>query len=231
VRTFREPGVAEFKGKFRRVPVTEIVLHETVTRDVKTTVRVLQKRHLGVHFIIGPDGSITQHADPALVRLEHAAPHNGASVGIEIVNPVEVRFMRLGLPWDTYINAPWAVGRKYVLPTWSQAEAAAQLIAWLTSPDADGLQIPRVWTSLRDGRFLMGRVPGAEAPQPGLLAHSAFKHADGSWPMLHAYLRLELGLTVDQAYRLAVSLGSQEAPQIHTPPPSRRPSAVAPSTT
>jgi hypothetical protein len=220
VATYRDAGVAEFKGKPRRVPVTELILHETVTRDVKTTVRVLQKRRLGIHFIIGPDGSITQHADPALVRLEHGAPHNVRSVGIEIVNPVEVRFLKPGLAWNSCIPAPWAVGRKYVLPTWCQAEAAAQLIAWLTSSEEHGLQIPRAWRNLRGGRFLMGRVPGARAPKPGLYAHSTFHHSDGSWPLLYSYLRLESGLTDEQAYSRAVSLGQEAAPRVGTLPES-----------
>jgi hypothetical protein len=222
VRNYQSDGVVPFKGTRRKQPVSEVILHETVTRDVKTTVRVLQKRRLGVHFIIGPDGTVTQHADPALARLEHAAPHNVRSVGIEIVNPVEVRFMKLGLPWDSYINAPWAVGRRYVLPRWPQVEAAAQLIAWLTTGDKHGLRIPRRWTNLRDGCFHMGRVAGADAPQPGLYAHSSFHHSDGSWPLLYAYLRLERGLTVEQAYSLATSLGQQAAPRIHMAPGNKR---------
>jgi hypothetical protein len=124
VRTFRDPGVVAFRGTPRRHRVSELILHETVTRDVKTTLAVLSRRRLGIHFIVGPDGEVTQHADPALTRVEHAAPHNVRSVGIEIVNPVQVRFLRRGLPWERHISAPWAVGRRYVLPTLAQVEAA-----------------------------------------------------------------------------------------------------------
>jgi hypothetical protein len=218
VRTFREPGVVEFKGTPRRQPVTEALLHETVTRDVSTALKVLAKRRLGVHFIVGPDGSVTQHADPALTRLEHAAPHNASSVGIEIVNPVEIRYMRVGLPWERHMKASWAVGGEYVLPTKSQVEAAAQLVKWLTSPDAPGLRIPREWIGLRDGLLPMGRVAGAEAPRPGIYHHAAFHHADGAWPRLYAYLRIERGIWTDQAYDIACSLGKTAAARVGTPP-------------
>ena len=59
VRNYKDLGVCRFNGRDRSgIPVTEVVLHETVTRDVKTTVRVIERRKLGVHLIVGPDGQI-----------------------------------------------------------------------------------------------------------------------------------------------------------------------------
>jgi hypothetical protein len=213
IRTYLDPRVPVFTGQPRKLPVTEITLHETVTRDVKTAQRVLARRRLGVHFIVGPYGDITQHADPALVRLEHAAPHNGRSVGIEVVNPVEARFLRDHLPWEEIIQVPWLRGG-YVLPTRAQAEATAQLVAWLTSESAPGLRIPRHWTGLRGGRMTMGRVPGSAKPRPGVWAHAAFRHQDGAWPLLYTILRLENGLSARRAYDVAVRLGKSSEPDL-----------------
>jgi hypothetical protein len=213
VRNFCDPGIVAFKGTPRRHPVSELILHETVTRDVKTTLAVLSRRRLGIHFLVGPDGEVTQHADPALTRVEHAAPHNIRSVGIEIVNPVEVRHMKPSLPWKRYIRAPWAVGGRYVLPTLAQVEAATQLVAWLTSA-APRLEIPRKWIGHTGHRLTMGRVAGAEAPAPGIYAHAAFHHADGSWPLLYAHLRLERGLGTRDAYDLAAAIGEKRRPLI-----------------
>lgn len=88
VRNYRDPEVMRFKGRDRagRV-VNELILHETVTRSVDSTVRVLLKRKLGVQLIVGPDGEVTQHGDLSHDRLAHAGGHNGPSVGIEVVNP------------------------------------------------------------------------------------------------------------------------------------------------
>jgi hypothetical protein len=60
----------------------------------------------------------------------------------------------------------------------------------------------------------MGRVEGAAAPRPGIYAHSAFHHADGSWPLLYAYLRLELGLAPADAHERAASIGQSRRPRV-----------------
>jgi hypothetical protein len=43
-------------------------------------------------------------------------------------------------------------------------------------------------------------VTGAEKPATGIYPHHAFGHADGSWPVLYAWLRLEAGLAPEVAY-------------------------------
>lgn len=208
VRTFVEDPSLAFSGSKRRKTVSELIVHETVTRDVSTTLRVLRRRRLGAHFIIAPDGEVLQAADPVTTRLEHAAPHNAASIGIEIVNPVEPRFLRPKLPWKRTVKATWAVGGSYVLPTPEQAETCAALIDTLTAVPGHGIAIPRSWRGLQGSRLVMGRVSGSRAPRPGVYAHSYFHHADGAWPVLYAWLRLEARLSPEAAFERATELAS-----------------------
>src|SRR5690606_36552228 len=101
----------------------QLILHETVTRSVDSTVKVLLKRKLGVQLIVGPDGEVTQHGDLADDRLAHAGGHNSPSVGIEVVNPYYPKYASAKHPWKRVIDAPWAHRRRYVVPTPEQAEA------------------------------------------------------------------------------------------------------------
>jgi hypothetical protein len=206
VTNYRDPDVHRFSGRDRSErAVTEVIVHESVTTSAETTVRVLKRRKLGVHLIVAPDGRVTQHGDLAADRLAHAGGHNGPSVGIEIVNPYYDR-LKTGSPWSRVINAPWAHKDRYVVPTPEQAEATAQLVAWLTSPNADGLSIPRTWIGLEGTRLAMGRIADGDQRRPGIWAHHRFHHADGSWPVLYAWLRLATGLAPCAAYEEAVRL-------------------------
>ena len=205
VRNFAEDAVHRFPSKGKRVRAVELVVHETVTRSVDSTLAVLKKRGLSVHLVMGADGALTQHGDLAADILWHASQHNGASFGVEVVNPYYPSYLKPGLPWDRVIKAPWAHKGEYVLPTPAQAEAVAALVRWATSAPAPGIAVPRVWPGLRDGRFALGLVPAAaKAPLPGVLAHQYFGHADGSMLVLYAWLRLEAGLAPDVAFEQAV---------------------------
>lgn len=209
VTNYLAGDVHRFSGRDRAGrAVTELVLHETVTRSVADTVSVLKRRGLGVHFIVGPDGRVTRHADLANDRLAHAAGHRGTSVGIEVVSPYYPANMRAGLPWVRVIDAPWAEGGAYALPTPEQAEATAKLVRWLTSSHADGLSIPRTWTGLDAGQLAMGRVPGADRRRPGVYAHTYWNHADGAWLILYCWLRIEAGLAPCAAYEEAARRAS-----------------------
>jgi hypothetical protein len=78
-----DASVHRFGGRDRAgKPVTELVVHETVTRSAGDTVAVLKKRRLGVHLILDERGRYTQHGDLANDRLAHASQHNGPSIGI-----------------------------------------------------------------------------------------------------------------------------------------------------
>ena len=222
VRNFLDPEVVRFVGpRPRRSPVTEIVVHETVTTSVERTIRALKRRRLGVHFIVGPDGEVTQHGDPVRDRLSHASGHNDSAVGIEAVQPYYPEFCHPGLPWCRIIDAPWAHRKSYVLPTPEQAEATAQLLAWLTHPDTPGLDIPRNWLTVTDDKLSLGRVPGAQQPQSGILPHMAFGHADGAWLVLYAWLRLEAGLSPCFAYEEAAELATRARRFVTLPVPER----------
>ena len=207
VANYLDPDVHRFRGKDRiGRPVTEVVIHETVTRSLADTVTVLKRRRLGVHLIVAPDGRVTQHADLAHDRVPHARGHNTGSVGIEIVTPYHGRLLKHGLPWTRVVDAPWAEGGDYVLLTPEQAEAVAKLIRWLTSEDAEGLSIPRRWIGFDAGQLAMGRVEGANEPKPGIYAHTFWNHADGAWPVLYSWLRLEAGFAPCRAYEVAALL-------------------------
>ena len=206
ITNFRSPIVDAFEGRSRAGrAVTELIIHETVTRSVETTVAVLRQRSLGVHLIVDADGAVTQHGDLQDARLSHAGGHNGPSVGIELVNPYYGARVKPSDPWTRVIDAPWAHRGRYVVPTFEQVEATSKLIAWLTSDKAKGLQIPRDWIGYSDGKLRMGRIAGTlDARRPGIYAHHFFNHADGLFPVLYAWLRLEAGLAPSTAYEEAI---------------------------
>lgn len=202
VRTFRADGEWRFPAQRHRARVTELVVHETVTRSTASTVAVLRKRGLSVQLILSPEGVLTQHGDLADV-LWHAGPgHNAQSIGVEVVNPYLPRYARP--PWTRSIDAPWAAEGRYVLPTPAQAEAVTELIDWATSEPAPLLEIPYRWPGLANGQLQLGRVPAAARGCPGILAHQYFGHADGAWLVLYAWLRLEAGLDAPTAFEEAV---------------------------
>ena len=204
VTNFHDPEVHRFTGRDRSGrAVTEVIVHESVTRSAADTVAVLKRRRLGVHLVVAADGRVIQYGDLAHDRLAHAGGHNGPSVGIEVTNPYYPKYLRDDLPWSRVIDARWAHRGRYVLPTPEQAEATSRLVGWLTSPAAEGLSIPRTWIGLDDAQLAMGRVEGADQRRPGVYAHHAFGHADGSWLVLYAWLRLEAGLAPCAAFEEA----------------------------
>lgn len=205
VTNYQDEDVVRFQGKKRcGKPVTEVIVHETVTRTIETTVRVLKRRKLGVHFIIGLGGEVLQHGDLANDWLFHAGIHNRPSVGIEVVNPYYPKYRWPGSVWTKTIEAPWAHRGHYVLPTPIQAEVTSTLLDWLSSDKAEGLRIPKAWIGLRKKRMAMGRVLSAKLRKPGIYAHHFFGHADGAWLVLYSWLRIEAGLDPEQAYEEAV---------------------------
>jgi N-acetyl-anhydromuramyl-L-alanine amidase AmpD len=127
VLNFNDESVHRFRGRDRTgEPVTELVIHESVTRSVADTVAVLKKRRLGVHLILDEHDRFTQHGVFANDRLAHASQHNGVSIGIEVVNPYCPKYLEPGMAWSAVIDAPWAHKKRYVLPTAAQAEAVAR---------------------------------------------------------------------------------------------------------
>jgi hypothetical protein len=54
----------------------------------------------------------------------------------------------------------------------------------------------------------MGPVGAAKTVSPGIYAHHYFGHADGAWLVLYAWLRLEAGLSKEDARTEAVRLAT-----------------------
>lgn len=205
VENYAMPGIVRFKNAKRNRPVNELILHETVTSSCSQTVDVLVQRGLGVHFIIGAEGIVRQHGDLYEDDLWHANQHNDNSVGIELVNPYYPSYRPANSPWSLVIDAPWAHKGKYTVPTAEQVEATYLLTAWLTSEDAVGLEIPRIWPGMMpQGRIAFGPVAAATQRAPGIYAHYYFGHADGAWLALYCWLRMVAGLEATEAYAVAV---------------------------
>ena len=205
VKTYEDDAILRFPSQPRH-KVAALVLHETVTRELSTTLRALTARRLGVHLIVAPDGSVTQHADLFRDRLAHAAGLNAASVGLELVTPYYPHFLRPGSPWTEIIPAPWAHGGRYVLPLPCQLEAVARLVSFLTGPES-GFLIPKSWPGMTGSSLAMGRVKDPH-PRPGIWAHHYVGHADGAFLVLYAWLRFEAGLSPERAFNEARSLAT-----------------------
>lgn len=199
---FLDPSVYQFTGPRRTKPITEVVIHETVTRSAKVAVSVLKKRKLGVHFIVDENAKIQQHGD-LVTKLNHAKGHNQTSIGIELVNPYYPKYLRDGLVWhETIGEIPWAHEKKYVLPTRNQLESLHRLVCFLV----DVQLVPSIWSGEKDGRMAMSRVAGLERATPGIHAHTYFGHADGAFPVLYCWLRSEALLDSRNSYSTAIEL-------------------------
>ncbi len=220
VKNFFASSVPRFKRlKLKRSPtITAVVIHETETSSVNSTVSTLLKRGSGAHFIVGPDGSVTQHGDLVTDYFKHANHYNCHSVGIEVVNPYHAS--RLKPPWKETLTARWVFGKNYIVPTLQQSETVYKLIQWLTQRSYGRLQIPRTWIGKQDNDFAMNRAPGTgfrktdrKCRRPtktkGILAHTNIYgsgHADGAWLVLYAYLRSEHEYPPVKTYEKAIAL-------------------------
>lgn len=186
-----------------QAPATQVLVHESVTLTRSVALAVLASKGLGVHWSIGPEGSIEQHA-PVTHRTYHCrAGHNAVALGVEVINPY---YPPARPPWTQEIDAPWAHRKRYVVPLLAQCEA----LAWLVREATEGglglpQPIPRRWIGLEPGGFMrLGQDPDPPSA-PGIWCHHyQGAHADGAWPALYAWLRLEAGLDPDEAYRQAI---------------------------
>jgi len=212
VKSYAEDGLYRFVNKKRPAPpsVNAVVVHETVTTSHAVTVEVLKARGLGVHLIVDSDGVVYQHADLFTDEMWHATLFNGLSVGIETVNPYDPKFLpKTDSPWTEVIDAPWAAGGKYVVPTLAQSIAVTSTVNFLTSALANPVAIPQHWPGFSGThRLALGRVPADVAENPGIHAHMYFGHADGAWLVLFAWLTMEAGLSYEDAYATAKKLAT-----------------------
>lgn len=192
----------EFWPRDRKI--THLVLHETVTRSVPATVRVLEAKRArsiregkkggkgypyGVHLIGAPDGHISQHADLLTASLTHAGHLNRYSIGWEIVNPYTAR--KLAAPFDRTIAAKWwtwvpkGAPRKYTLPTEAQIEMVELFVPWLVE------QLPHVpfafpTKGLNARKRKVSGWREGKRTKPGIVAHGdVSSHADGRYFLEH----------------------------------------------
>lgn len=193
------------------------MIHESVTTSTAATEATLRRRkvngvadQLGVHLALDPAGPVHQHNDLGTDRLIHAAGHNGQSVGIEIVTPYYPRHLRAGMPWTRVIEgARWAHEGRYVVPTRAQLEALVDVLRCLFDATAQGLiGIIEDWPGQRGDFLAMSRIAGLREA-PGIQAHCYSDHADGAFPVLYAYLRIQRSLSAADAYSTAIRLASK----------------------
>jgi hypothetical protein len=184
---FESDDVHRFEARSRSAEVEHLVLHESVTRDVASTVRVLNRKGYGVHLMVAPDGHITCHNDLVADQPIHANQLNSSSIGLEVVNPYSPKWARP--PFNRFIDAKWwtwvpdDAPRQYVLPTRAQQHALELLVPWVCSLVGSlPLSFPTTDLGWRQ-RKIEGWKDGAE-PAPGVVAHRDFaSHADGRWPL------------------------------------------------
>lgn len=212
-----------------RTIIDEIVLHESVTRTVQSTVTTLAARGCGVHIIVDPLGVPTQH-----VSLERACAHsegfgkpslhNERSIAIEVVNPY---YGPLALPDQQVINAVWAHKGRYAVPPPDQLEGVWMVVQRLTydpalpiptHQSAELKWVPRVFPGVQrkylvgPRHFYWGRIKKHEVP--GVMAHHRWYHADALFVEHYCLLR-SLGFASFDAHArtlVAASSGKRSTP-------------------
>lgn len=218
----------DFKVKKKRKHVvTQIVVHENVGPDHDVledeegeeddrTEKTLEKKGLGLHFMIGiPDddfdaSQVVQHNDLHDL-LFHAGPLNTRSIGIEIINPYYPPASLKRLPWKHVIDAKWAHKKRYLLPTQAQMECLWRLVRGICDSSwPGGIEIPMTFVGADDnrGRLLMGMDKGIKTSTAGVWAHGYNNHADGFFPVLYCWLRSRF-MDPDQAYLNAVAMAKK----------------------
>jgi len=179
---FRVVQGAPFKSRNRAVQPCQIMLHESVTADPNileeddTTERVLRRRGLGVHLMIGPDGTLVQHNDLVLDMPAHAGRQNRYSIGIEVVGP----YYNAKAPWWNHvIKARWAHKGRYAVPPLAQMIALGQLVDCLCGYTFK----PKHGLDLSHEPVVGYLVSDDPRTKPGIWAHAtASNHADGLFP-------------------------------------------------
>lgn len=201
------PAPAGFQSRRRTATPTQIIVHESVTTTLDGTISVLRRRGLGAHLCVAPDGRVFQWEGFDRV-VSHAGALNGASVGIEVVNPYYPTGSR---PWSKVIPARWAHRGHYVVPTEAQLDALYEAIRHVLATEDMAAQ----WPGAVGGRFAMARVPGA-LKAPGIQAHTYTAHADGGFPVLYAFLR-HAGAAHEEAYSTALRLATNAGAWVTLP--------------
>lgn len=159
----------------RGATVDQIVIHESVTSSRASTLAVLRRRGLGVHYVVERDGTVTQHA-PVEEQCAHAGRLNRRSIAVEVVNRY---YGQHADPADYVIDAVWAHRGRYIVPQLAQCEAVWELVEDLLGRCP---AIPSSFPGVGDAGFRWGRLPWLTRTwrvPPGIVAHHRTEHADG----------------------------------------------------
>lgn len=133
----------EFTGLIARPETRMIVLHWTAGVGLAPQVfKTLSSRHLSVHYVIDPDGTIYQFApDDRLCQHAgkigdsnhdgHQASANRCSIGIEIVNPASMMVRARGVTREALREVIHGTERVYSSFTAAQYAAVLELVEYL----------------------------------------------------------------------------------------------------
>ena len=189
--------------KMRKSP-KEIVFHESVSATLNATETVLKAKSLGVHLAIDYDGTVYQYCDLRREFSVHGGFHSYRSVGIEVINSYYADRLPAGSAKEVLQNQGWVHKKDYVIPTKEQLEAGYLLTQYLTSNSP--LSIPLKWPAHKKGRLFMSRLPEAKytkdkrTHKEGVFAHNYWGHADGSFPVAYAFIRMESDFDANKTY-------------------------------
>lgn len=217
-RGFTQPGIEDvgFIGYNRNgQSITQIVLHESVSSSKERTITSLltskskqgESMPLSVHFIISPNGIVSQHLPIELAGVHadgNGEGHNIASIGVEIVNLVNVTYT--GMKNKILQNVPWVDKHIYVVPPTTQLEATWQLMQKLSS-SIGGVQFPACQINGNSASFTWGRWSG-HRNAIGIMAHCRWGHSDALY-IEHYCLARHLGFNVEDAATITYIKASQ----------------------
>jgi len=186
----------EFKSFHRKRQPDLIVLHESVTDSRETTIAVLKKRGLGVHYTVDRDGSVINHVPLDRYSYHAGSGRNTNSIAIEVINRYYGAYAK---PGNTVISAVWAHKGRYIMPTQIQLESVWQLVLEL------GTQFNCLHFPGNDGAFHWGQIPRVYT---GVSAHHRWAHADGLVPECYCRIR---AIGCDPVYAYAYTLDTAQS--------------------
>ena len=174
----------EFKSRRTKLNFELIVLHETVTNSKADTIKHLQKKGYGYHYIIDAWGNVSQHV-PLSNITNHCGRLNTYSIGIAFVTPYLEAYNKYPELWSTIDDRPWYQWRrktdKYCPPNNSQIIAGKKLIESLCARGNVPLEFPTISLSKSNPRVTVAQAKDMK----GIIAHRDFSknRTDGRYPL------------------------------------------------
>lgn len=184
VSNYEDDDEHHFTKTYRyKKSIQHLVIHESGGgREAAKVVRTLERKGLGVHLIVAPDGHVSQHADLGKEKVIHANQVNATGVGVEVVNPYKATYIRppftrtIPAQWWTWV--PKGAPRLYVTPTDAQLYSVRAIVPFVCERLGIPIQFPTSYLNAKDKRI--PRWQSRAVPDPGVVAHRDFaSHADG----------------------------------------------------